>query len=124
MPQSYTCPLRHDCHRPDSARSNHFAPDIVAPYTHDPQDGVLSGIAEGGVIVDHTTASAVVAGEVARAAAGKDVGFLDAPLSGGQNGAENDQLTIMVRGEEATFERVLPVMDCYAKAITRIEKPP
>ena len=83
-------------------------------------DGVLAGIADGGVIVDHTTASASVAGEVAEAAAVKNAGFLDAPLSGGQAGAENGQLTIMVGGDEAVYERVLPVMDCYAKAITLI----
>jgi 3-hydroxyisobutyrate dehydrogenase-like beta-hydroxyacid dehydrogenase len=82
--------------------------------------GMLAGIAEGSVIVDHTTASALVAGEVAEAAAAKGVGFLDAPLSGGQAGAESGQLTIMVGGDEAVYERVLPVMDCYAKAITLI----
>ncbi len=83
-------------------------------------DGVLNGIPDGGIIVDHTTASAVVAREVAKSAAGKNVGFLDAPLSGGQAGAENGQLTIMVGGCEETFSRVSPVMDCYAKAITLI----
>ncbi|MEX0707041.1 MAG: NAD(P)-dependent oxidoreductase [Woeseia sp.] len=83
-------------------------------------EGVLSGIPGGGVIVDHTTASAVVAREVANAAAEKNVDFLDAPLSGGQAGAENGQLTIMVGGEPAVHERVLPVMDCYAKACTLI----
>jgi 3-hydroxyisobutyrate dehydrogenase-like beta-hydroxyacid dehydrogenase len=82
--------------------------------------GVLAGIGDGGVIVDHTTASAVVAREVAEASAGKNVGFLDAPLSGGQAGAENGQLTIMVGGDQAVYDRVLPVMDCYAKAITLI----
>lgn len=82
--------------------------------------GILPDIAAGGIIVDHTTASAVVAREVAEAAAEKDVGFLDAPLSGGQAGAENGQLTIMVGGSDETFERVAPVMDCYAKAITLI----
>ncbi len=84
------------------------------------EEGILAGIGEGGVIVDHTTASAVVANEVAQAASRKKVGFLDAPLSGGQAGAENGQLTIMVGGGEATYERVFPVMDCYAKAITLI----
>lgn len=83
-------------------------------------DGILAGIADGGVVVDHTTASAVVAREVAHVASGKDVGFLDAPLSGGQAGAENGQLTIMVGGDEADYARVVPVMDCYAKAITLI----
>lgn len=83
-------------------------------------DGILAGIPEGGLIVDHTTASAVIAREVAEAAAKKNVGFLDAPLSGGQAGAENGQLTIMVGGEEDVFERARPFMDVYAKAITLI----
>jgi len=83
-------------------------------------DGILAGIADGGVVVDHTTASAVVAQEVAGVASGRNVGFLDAPLSGGQAGAENGQLTIMVGGDEAVYACVLPVMDCYAKAITLI----
>jgi 3-hydroxyisobutyrate dehydrogenase-like beta-hydroxyacid dehydrogenase len=84
------------------------------------EDGILQGIAKGGIIVDHTTASAVVAREVYDAAKEKDVGFLDAPLSGGQAGAENGQLTIMVGGENTVYERVLPVMDAYAKACTLI----
>jgi len=83
-------------------------------------DGVLNGISDGSVIVDHTTASATVAREVCGAAAGKNVGFLDAPLSGGQAGAENGQLTIMVGGDEDIYQGVLPVMDCYAKACTLI----
>ena len=83
-------------------------------------DGILENIPEGGVIVDHTTASAEVAREIAEAAAKRNVGFLDAPLSGGQAGAENGQLTIMVGGEQGTFDRVAPVMDCYAKAMTLI----
>jgi 3-hydroxyisobutyrate dehydrogenase-like beta-hydroxyacid dehydrogenase len=84
------------------------------------EDGILQGIAKGGIIVDHTTASAVVAREVYDAAKEKDVGFLDAPLSGGQAGAENGQLTIMVGGDDTVYERVLPVMDAYAKACTLI----
>ena len=83
-------------------------------------DGILQGIPAGSIIVDHTTASANVAREVAEAAAAKAVGFLDAPLSGGQAGAENGQLTIMVGGDEAVFARAQPVMDAYAKAITLI----
>jgi len=82
--------------------------------------GVLSGIDDGSIIVDHTTASAVVAREVFAAAAASNVGFLDAPLSGGQAGAENGQLTIMVGGDEDVYQRALPVMDCYAKACTLI----
>ena len=83
-------------------------------------DGVLAGIASGGIVVDHTTASAKLAREVYDAAARKGVGFLDAPVSGGQAGAENGQLTIMVGGDEDVFDRAQSVMDCYAKAITRI----
>ena len=82
--------------------------------------GVLHGISDGSVIVDHTTASATVAREVYAAAAAKNVGFLDGPLSGGQAGAENGQLTIMVGGDEDVYQRALPVMDCYAKACTLI----
>ncbi|HEX7062769.1 MAG TPA: NAD(P)-dependent oxidoreductase [Woeseiaceae bacterium] len=84
------------------------------------EQGVLEGVAAGAVIVDHTTASAVVAREVQAAAAARGAGFLDAPVSGGQAGAENGQLTIMVGGDEAVFERVLPVMRSYAKSCTRI----
>ena len=83
-------------------------------------DGMLHGIGDGSIIVDHTTASAVVAREVCDAAAERNVGFLDAPLSGGQAGAENGQLTIMVGGDEDVYQRALPAMDCYAKACTLI----
>lgn len=84
------------------------------------EDGVLAGISEGSVVVDHTTASATIAREVYAVAAAKSVGFLDAPVSGGQAGAENGQLTVMVGGDEEVFGRAAPVMDCYAKAITHI----
>jgi 3-hydroxyisobutyrate dehydrogenase-like beta-hydroxyacid dehydrogenase len=83
-------------------------------------DGVLAGIGKGGIIVDHTTASATIAREIYEKAAAKDVGFLDAPVSGGQAGAENGQLTVMVGGDTDVFERARPVIDCYAKAITLI----
>jgi 3-hydroxyisobutyrate dehydrogenase-like beta-hydroxyacid dehydrogenase len=83
-------------------------------------DGVMAGISDGSVIVDHTTASATVAREIYKVAAARNIGFLDAPLSGGQAGAENGQLTIMVGGDEEVFRRALPVMDCYAKACTLI----
>jgi 3-hydroxyisobutyrate dehydrogenase-like beta-hydroxyacid dehydrogenase len=84
------------------------------------KNGVLQGIASGAIIVDHTTASATVAREVYAAAAKKDVGFLDAPLSGGQAGADNGQLTIMLGGDEAVYQRALPAMDAYARACTLI----
>jgi 3-hydroxyisobutyrate dehydrogenase-like beta-hydroxyacid dehydrogenase len=79
-------------------------------------DGVLAGMQSGAVLVDHTTVSAELARELAAAAAERGCGFLDAPVSGGQAGAENGQLTIMVGGAAPTFERVTPVMDCYAKS--------
>ncbi len=83
-------------------------------------DGVLAGIDAGGIIVDHTTASAIVAREIYAAADARGVGFLDAPVSGGQAGAENGQLTVMVGGDEAVFERARRVIDCFARAITLI----
>jgi 3-hydroxyisobutyrate dehydrogenase-like beta-hydroxyacid dehydrogenase len=84
------------------------------------ETGVMSAIVPGSIIVDHTTTSATVAREIHAIAAGKSVGFLDAPVSGGQAGAENGQLSIMVGGDESTFARARPVMDSYAKAITHI----
>ncbi len=68
-------------------------------------DGALAGMTHGAILVDHTTASAGVAREVHAAAAAKGVGFLDAPVSGGQAGAQNGKLTIMVGGDAATFAR-------------------
>ncbi len=79
-------------------------------------DGVLSGLAPGGVLVDHTTASAVLARELQEAAAAVGVGFLDAPVSGGQAGAENGALTVMCGGERETFERARPLLLAYARA--------
>jgi 3-hydroxyisobutyrate dehydrogenase-like beta-hydroxyacid dehydrogenase len=84
------------------------------------QEGILAGIGSGSLIVDHTTASAQIASEVYELAQNKNVGFLDAPLSGGQAGAEAGQLTIMIGGDQSAYDRALPVMDCYAKACTLI----
>ena len=84
------------------------------------RNGILNGIAPGAIIVDHTTASAHLARQIHSIAAEKSVGFLDAPVSGGQAGAENGQLAVMVGGDDAVFERAVPVMDSYAKAITHI----
>jgi len=80
--------------------------------------GALAGMAPGAVLVDHTTASAGLARELAGAAQARGCGFLDAPVSGGQAGAENGELTIMVGGDEAVFTRVSPVMEAYARAVT------
>ncbi len=81
---------------------------------------VLPAMAEGGVIVDHTTTSAKVAREMAALAAACGRAFVDAPVSGGQAGAENGQLTIMAGGDEASYDRVLPVIEVYAKAVRRM----
>jgi len=84
-------------------------------------DGVLAGVEAGAVLVDHTTASAEVAHELAEACAETGVGFVDAPVSGGQAGAENGQLTIMCGSDDAAFyELVKPVMGAYAKATSRM----
>jgi len=81
-------------------------------------DGALSGLSAGTILVDHTTASAQVAREMHAAAAAKGVAFLDAPVSGGQAGAENGKLTIMVGGEPAVFARAEAVLATYARAVT------
>ena len=81
-------------------------------------DGALAGMAAGAILVDHTTASAEVAREIAERAGGSRIGFLDAPVSGGQNGAEQGALTVMVGGDEAVFERARPVIDCFSRAVT------
>jgi len=78
-------------------------------------NGVLSGMGAGGVLVDHTTASADVARDMAELAAEKGVKFLDAPVSGGQAGAVNGVLTIMIGGEEEAFERARPIMEAYGR---------
>jgi 3-hydroxyisobutyrate dehydrogenase len=81
------------------------------------QDGALAGMKSGAVLIDNTTASAIVARELFAAAEAKGVGFLDAPVSGGQAGAENGQLTVMVGGEQAVFDTAKPVIDAYAKMV-------
>lgn len=77
--------------------------------------GILAGLAKGAVFVDHTTASADVAREIGEKAKANGQGFIDAPVSGGQAGAENGQLTIMCGGDTATYEKVKPVIQAYAK---------
>ena len=81
-------------------------------------DGVLAGLAPGAVFVDHTTASANVARELANAANEHGIGFLDAPVSGGQAGADKGILTIMVGGEAGVFANVEPLMRHYGRAVT------
>ena len=77
--------------------------------------GVLAGMTRGSVLIDHTTVSSEVAVALASAAADNNIGFLDAPVSGGQAGAKNGQLTIMVGGVQEDYVRTAPVMDCYAR---------
>jgi 3-hydroxyisobutyrate dehydrogenase len=81
-------------------------------------DGAFAGMKPGAVFVDHTTASADLARELAGAATERRLGFLDAPVSGGQAGAESGVLTVMVGGEPETFARAKPVIDSYARAVT------
>ncbi len=82
------------------------------------KEGVLAGMRAGSVLVDHTTASAEVARQLSGICIEREVAFLDAPVSGGQAGAENGQLTIMVGGNEDTFEAVKPVLGVFARAVT------
>ncbi|MDP3534879.1 MAG: NAD(P)-dependent oxidoreductase [Halomonas sp.] len=81
-------------------------------------DGVLSTMASGSILVDHTTASADLALELDNACREKGVAFVDAPVSGGQQGAENGALTVMCGGEQHHFDAVAPVLNHYAKAVT------
>ena len=80
-------------------------------------DGALAGMQPGSVFVDHTTASAAVARELAVQAAERELGFLDAPVSGGQAGAENGVLTVMVGGEEVFYRRAEPLIAAYARMV-------
>lgn len=79
-------------------------------------DGAFAGMREGAVFVDHTTASAEVARELSDAAGASGLHFIDAPVSGGQAGAENGTLTVMCGGEAAAYEKVEPAILSYAKA--------
>ncbi len=80
--------------------------------------GALAGMKKGAILVDHTTASAALARELGSACEKSGVQFLDAPVSGGQAGAENGKLTIMVGGASATFDAAKDVLGIYAKAVT------
>jgi 3-hydroxyisobutyrate dehydrogenase len=87
------------------------------------ENGALSAMQPGTLLVDHTTASAIVARELYAAAKARGVGFLDAPVSGGQAGAENGKLTIMVGGDAEPFANAEPVLACYARAVTLMGGP-
>ncbi|MBC8339993.1 MAG: NAD(P)-dependent oxidoreductase, partial [Alphaproteobacteria bacterium] len=81
-------------------------------------DGILAGMKEGAIFMDHTTASADVAREINAKASDMGIGFLDGPVSGGQAGAENGALTVMVGGEQSHFDVAEPVAQAYSKAVT------
>jgi len=83
-------------------------------------DGAFLGMKPGAVFVDHTTVSAAVTRELYAAADGKAVSFVDAPISGGQAGAENGQLSVMCGGDQAAFDRSEPIMQAYSKICRRI----
>jgi 3-hydroxyisobutyrate dehydrogenase-like beta-hydroxyacid dehydrogenase len=86
-------------------------------------NGAIAGMKKGTILVDHTTASAIVAREVHAKCKEKGIGFVDAPVSGGQAGAVNGQLGIMCGGEQADFDRAKPVLDVYAKMCALIGAP-
>jgi len=90
-------------------------PDVMTVY-----DAMEAQVASDMVIVDHTTASASLARTLFGRAADKSAAFIDAPISGGQAGAENGQLTIMCGGEAEAFARAEPIMDAYGKRMTLI----
>ena len=84
------------------------------------EQGVLDAMSPGALFVDHTTASADMAREIAAAGGARGIHCLDAPVSGGQAGAENGQLTVMVGGEPDAFARAQPLIGCYAKTVQLI----
>ncbi|MFT4961601.1 MAG: 3-hydroxyisobutyrate dehydrogenase [Paracoccaceae bacterium] len=83
-------------------------------------NGAFAGMGAGTVFVDHTTVSAKVTRELNAAAASADIAFVDAPISGGQAGAENGALSVMCGGDQAAFDRAAPVIDAYARICRRI----
>ncbi|MDG5500413.1 NAD(P)-dependent oxidoreductase [Marinobacter sp. BGYM27] len=96
-------------------------PDLESVYLG--SDGIIANTPSGALLIDHTTASAGIAEQLAAAA--EDVGhtFIDAPVSGGQQGAENGKLTIMCGAADDAFSRALPLLEAYGHAITHMGKP-
>jgi 2-hydroxy-3-oxopropionate reductase len=78
-------------------------------------EGALSGMAAGSLLLDHTTASASLARELESTLAAKKIGFLDGPVSGGQVGAENGALTVMLGGDQKNYDKALPIINCYSR---------
>ncbi len=85
-------------------------------------EGAFASMKDDAVFVDHTTASAELAYRLSAEAKEHGVHFLDAPVSGGQVGAENGALTVMVGGDQPVFDRAVPIIQCYAKAVTLLGK--
>ena len=98
--------------------------DVVAMCVGNDRDlaevaaAALDGMKKGAILIDHTTASADAARRIFAEAKSRGIDFIDAPVSGGQAGAEGGKLTIMCGGEASAFERARPVMDSYGKAVT------
>lgn len=84
------------------------------------EDGAFAGMAKGAIFVDHTTVSAAVTRELAEAAGKAGLGYVDAPISGGQAGAENGQLSVMCGGDQADFDSAAPVIGAYARICRRL----
>ena len=78
-------------------------------------EGAFAGMEKGGIFVDHTTTSAEVARELSKVASESGFSFIDAPVSGGQAGAENGKLTVMMGGDPAAVSRITPLVDCFAR---------
>ena len=87
------------------------------------ENGAFAGMAPGTILFDNTTASADIARELHAEGKKRGIDFIDAPVSGGQAGAENGQLTVMCGGEQAPFDKAKPVADAYSRAITLIGGP-
>ena len=84
------------------------------------EDGVLAGMSPGCVLVDHTTTSAVLAREIAEKCAERGVSFVDAPVTGGESGAQHGTLSVLCGGDELTVNLIRPIVSAYASSITRI----
>jgi 3-hydroxyisobutyrate dehydrogenase len=84
------------------------------------EDGILAGLSDNAILIDHTTTSVEVAHEIASACTAQGNSFLDAPVSGGEIGAQNGALTIMVGGDESVFQTVENTLARYAKSVTRL----
>jgi 3-hydroxyisobutyrate dehydrogenase len=93
-------------------------PDVLAVALG--PDGAIPAMRDGAIYIDNSTVSATVARQLAEAGAERGVGVLDAPVSGGQAGAENGKLTVMVGGVQATFDAALAVMECYGARVVRM----